>query len=236
MSIAVQMTDYVTPTFVPPSPHTGDREIEVRTRSGSVRGSFITSGTSRILHFESLLEKKVALCAMARPDVAEVHSQTPYVAFVDDRGKNRGHYFDLTIIKRDGTKIATAVRPAARVKEDGLLRDLELIAAQMSPDQANRVVLATEACVPTDAVHNASLIHAVRRDPPTDLDQEIAEIAGSFDEPFTIANLVAATGHGALAFRGAVRLIGSGLLRPTTRCRITYETPIMGFRNDEVRS
>lgn len=75
-------------------------------------------------------------------------------------------------------------------------------------------------------ISNARLIHAVRRDPPHAADHAVLDLLAEIKGTVRIADLVAASTHGAAAFRAIVRLIAKRVLLHTTDERIDYGTRV----------
>jgi hypothetical protein len=117
----------------------------------------------RAVNKESHLEMPVALVMLARRDVVHLETQVPYPR-VDVAGRARTHYFDFRLVLRDGSRVALIVKPAktARFRETGAS-----IAAQVTPDIANRVRIMTDRHVDTVDLHNAELLHGCRTPDPT---------------------------------------------------------------------
>lgn len=204
--------------WTPPAPSRGLRHIGMRSR-GSSRGHIVLDDC--LLDFESRLERDVALAFLARPDTASVVEQSPIVEWVDDDGTVHEHVFDLHVTKTDGTRVAVFVKPSKLVKPS-MRRMLVLIAAQMSPLVAQRVLLVTERKLSRADRHNAELIQEVRREPYPEDDAVIADLIASLDGPVRIADLVEDSGLHGFGFRAVVRGIADGKLRLVKRGMIAH--------------
>ncbi len=160
---------------------------------------------------------------LARNDVADVVEQPPAVWFVDADGRNRRHTFDFLVTMKDGTKIAIEVKPLAKVEKYHWRERLRRIAEQVE-GFADRYMLVTEANLPPDAVYNAALLHAVRRDVQPEHDEQIRRLTADLHGSVTVADLVARSGLAGDGFRAIARLIGAGELIVAGRGRIDYPT------------
>jgi hypothetical protein len=161
------------------------------------------------MHVESGLEKNHGLGLLARSDLLELHEQVP-AKYLDADGEVATHWFDFVALLKDGSKVAVAVRPAD--KAESLRAELELVAASVSRDFADRIAIMTENDLSRELIHDAKLIQCVRRDPPCESDPIVAELVAVLEKPVAIKTLVEESGRGALAFRAVVRLIGAGVL------------------------
>jgi len=212
-----------------PAPSVSLRSISLTNRTGrpkgSLRGALVSSiGEPRIIYYESGLEKKALLCLLARPDIREVREQQPRVAYVDAQGTLRHHTFDFEVHTSNGEVIAVAVRPFERAKKKFFFDELAWIAAQLSTDVADRIVLITERELPRDLIHNAELIHAARLDPDQSSDFAAWEALTTMDGPIRIGDLVKRAGNHGRSFRAIVRLIAAGALVVKQVGRINHTT------------
>lgn len=195
--------------FVPPAPSGGSRTPPLRS-AGSHRSTLVDPRSNRIIRTESHGELSHALRFLTNPKVENVVEQQPVVPFIDARGKNRKHVFDLLISYRGGHRVACAVKPLRTALKRGFRDELKLIAAQMSPDVADSVMLLTEySCQPWELT-NAKLRYSVLRDAP---DVEVIEIVRGFATArMTIGEIVANVGLAGRAYRAIVRLIANAEL------------------------
>lgn len=204
----------------PPAPSRGSRRPSRRSK-GSARA--IVIGGNREIHCESNPERKCVLMLLARNDVADVVEQPPAVWFIDADGRNRRHTFDFLVTMTDGTKVAIEVKPLSKVEKYHWRERLRRIAEQVE-GFADRYMLVTEANLPPDAVYNAALLHAVRRDVQPEHDEQIRQLTADLHGSVTVADLVARSGLEGDGFRAIARLIGAGELIVAGRGRIDYPT------------
>jgi predicted Zn-dependent protease len=174
---------------------------------------------------ESGLEKKSIYVLLTDPNVVDVWEQPPAVAYIDLDGVRREHTFDMLVTLRNGTKYAIAVKPAEIAKKHDLKAKLTHIAAQVPRNFADFVDFFTEEKGLTrDAVHDALLIHSVRRNASRDADETLKAIVATLSGTVSVRMLVAASGLEGQGFRAVVRLIDEGTLRIVGRRRIGYDT------------
>ena len=193
------------------------RKIKIGDK-GSVSGALIANNFRT--WFESQLEYWILLILLARWDVVDVWEQPTPVEYVDDDGVVCHHTFDFLVTLRDGTRIAIAVKPAAKVVETRIQRTVDLIAEQMSPAFAHYAHLLTDKCFTVDDQINAQLIHAVKDDDEPEDDAVVAKLIQKLRRETTIAKLVEASGLKGYGFRAVVRAIGDGRLKLTEPCVI----------------
>ena len=98
----------------------------------------------RLLQFESNLEYLFLCLMLVRDDVFSIWDQPPKVSYIDRSGKTVDHTFDFLVTLSDGENIAVAIKPSARVIQRAFISELELIAAAVPKNFADRVILVTE--------------------------------------------------------------------------------------------
>lgn len=217
-----------TASWAPPAPSLAERRIPTGPKAGSVRGHTLTNGPERRrLAFESNGEAKTAHVLLARPDVVDLREQAEPVSYVDALGYPRKHYFDFVATLATGERVAIAYRPHVKARRQGLDGTLRLIAAQMGRQVADRVVHMSELDLPRDLVHDAKLLHAVRRDDRPEDDRKLAAIAATLQGVTTVGDLVRASGLAGRGFRAVVRLIGDGTLDIVGPRGIGYATQVV---------
>ena len=218
----------------PPAPSLSSRRLKLRSR-GASRVQIVGGAVPTMIVCESDLERKAVYVLLADPDVIELREQPPAVAYVDQQGVKRTHTFDMVVTRRDGSRIAVAVKPSCRAERSGLRATLALIAAQMPRHFADGVQLLTERQLHRDAVHDALLIHTMRRRPNPVHDEQLRALVAGLSGRTTVRSLVAASGLGAHGFGSVVRLIAAGTLAIIGRPRIGYDTVVRPVSPDEER-
>jgi hypothetical protein len=198
--------------------------IPSRRSRGSSRSSIIGGAKPRRFHCEGGIEEKAAYAFLAAPLVADVWEQPAAVEYLDELGQRRRHTFDFLVLLKDGTRIAVEVKPSAFEKKWRPI--IEMIARQMSRKFADTVLLLTEEKLRPGLIHNAMLIHAVRRDPPRGYDEQIRDLVQTLNGSAKIGDLVAHSGLEGNAFRAIVRLIANGELNVHGNGRIGYGTNV----------
>ena len=209
------------PTFIPDTlPSQASRSISLHGK-GSVRGFDFFDG--RKTWYEAELELKVGLVAKARPDVVEIVEQPPAVAYVDDEGREPHHTFDWRVLKIDGSKGLIAVKPAALVEKSGIRRVVELIAAQISRDQADFVTVVTEEHLTEIDLYNAEAMHHVLRVPSSTDDAIVGRLVNRLRAPTQIAEIVEKAKLDGYGFDAVVRAIANGRLQLVEYRKIDYD-------------
>lgn len=217
--------------FSPPLPSTAQRSVALSSKGhfcghvvigdGSGRGA-ISGAPARVVQVESHLELCWCLCLSLRLDIAALHEQVGF-DWSDEGGVCHTHYFDLVVTRTDGTRIACAIRPAARTG-GRFGRQMPRIASQVRASRfADDVRLLTDRDLDPVELHNAWLLHGIRAgDPPADA--AAAQVLAGMSRTSTLADLTARTGLGAAGFRALLRLVRSGHLRLFRAERITSNT------------
>ncbi|GJE41546.1 hypothetical protein AEGHOMDF_0712 [Methylobacterium soli] len=215
-----------TPCWRPPAPSRATRKISRRSNR-SARVTIVTTTNPRLIRCESNLEAKAAYMLLARPDVVDVTEQPEAVAYLDEQDRRRLHTFDFLVTRADGTRIAIAVKPAKTATRRGLLRLLRRIAAQMSPDFADAVLLLTEEQLPGPLVRNAMMIHGARRGRCEKHDAQVAALVRTLNGRVKVGTLVEVLGLGGEGYRAILRALGDGLLSLVGRRSVEYDSWLM---------
>lgn len=105
-----------------------------------------------ISRLESGLEAHCWDQLVANSDIREVQAQPPVIRYRDARGRPAVHQFDFRAHLADGSALAVAVRPLARVRKYRFEDTLRLIASQLPRSFATRVLLFTDADIPRSEV------------------------------------------------------------------------------------
>lgn len=207
-----------------PSPSTASRLPPARSR-GFCRGAMVDPNSNRALVFESSLERNLALMLMADRRVTHIQDQPEAVHYRTPDGRFHRHTFDFLATLVDGTRVAIAVKPTAKVERSGITAVLDLIRTQV-PNFADRFVLRTEKHITKTRAANAQLIVRSRRgrneDDVTAVRTVVASLTGSMriDDIVTLSNL------GGRGFNAVICLIDDGVLAPVREERIDYRTPV----------
>lgn len=211
---------------IPPEQSRSTRKIALKSR-GSCRGFAVLD--NRVVKFESHLELMVFFMLALRTQTAVIEEQPPAVTYWDGESW-RSHTFDTHVIDRDASRMLIAVKPARNVERSGIKKTLCLIADQLPPGSPS-VRLVTDAHFSYVDRHNAMQAFDFLRFPVEEHDEAIAAMANDLVGAVRIADLVEASGLGAMGYRAAVRLIAQGVFAPVNRNeRITYDTLVRAAR------
>jgi len=205
--------------WTPPQPSKGERRFKL-TSKGSVRGFVVIDGVR--VKFESRAEYKAFLVIRSRPDTLRMVEQSPRVQYLDGAGKIRTHVFDCKVWRRDGSIVAVDVKPAAKVESSGIRETHSLIAGQISPKIASRLLVFTERMYTPADFYNAELMLGVARQHCLEDDEAILKLVARMKGPMKIGDLVAKSGRFGYGFNAIVRAIAAGRLVMTERRRIDY--------------
>ena len=206
----------------PTLPTVATRLPALRSR-GSARGFAVHQ--NRVVVFESHLELMVLFLLAVMPSVAQIIDQPPAVTYTDDAGIARRHTFDFLVYLTDGTRIYVAVKPAEKVERSGIRRTVELIAQQLPPAIADRIVIVTDTDFTRVDRYNAQQAFECLRFPISADDDLIERMTSTLLGSVKIADLVSASGLGGTGFRAVVRCIATGMLVPVTlQFRITPDS------------
>jgi len=179
------------------------------------------SDEGRTMDIESHTELCVALVTLARPNVVDLENQVPF-KWVTSNGESGTHHFDFRALLADGTRRAIMVKSEYRRQQSEVQDELAQIAAQVTPEFADEVVVMTERDIDPVELFNAEMMHEMRR-PDLEADAAARRVMGGLAAAVQIQDLVEAINLGARGFRAVVRLIRSHDLELTNKVRITHE-------------
>ena len=173
---------------------------------------------------ESNTELRVALVTLARPDVVGLENQVPF-EWIGPDGKTATHHFDFRVLMANGSRKAIMVKSEYRRLQAKTRLELAQIAAQVTPDFADEVVVMTERDVNPVEYFNAEIMHEMRQ---SDFEADAAARAAMAEIPATakIQDLVDRIGLGARGFRAIVRLIRSHEFELVNKVRIAHEAHV----------
>lgn len=175
----------------------------------------------RTMDIESNTELRVALVTIARPDVVDLENQVPF-EWVKPDGKTVTHHFDFRVLMADGKRRAIMVKSEYRRQQPKVQLELAEIAAQVTSDFADEVVVMTERDIDPIELFNAEMMHEMRR-PDLEADAGARRAMGELVASAQIQDLVDEIGLGARGFRAVVRLIRSHELELINKVRIAHE-------------
>ena len=170
---------------------------------------------------ESNTELRVALVTLARSDVVGLENQVPF-EWIGPDGKTATHHFDFRVLMANGSRKAIMVKSEYRRLQAKTRLELAQIAAQVTPDFADEVVVMTERDVDPVEYFNAEIMHEMRH---PDFEADAAARAAMVEMVATaqIQDLVDRIGLGARGFRAILRLIRSYELELVNKVRIAHE-------------
>lgn len=156
-----------TPTggLVPPKPPTAARQVAMGAQHHFSGTLIVGEDEGTTVDVESHLEMQVALVMLARRDVVHLETQVP-CQYVDARGRMQWHFCDFRVGLRDGTRVVLLVKPAEKAQRPAFRDIVARIAAQFTPDFADRVCVMTDRHLDPVDVHNAELLHGCRAPDP----------------------------------------------------------------------
>ena len=196
------------PTWVPPAPSTASRMPPARSR-GYCRGFIVDARTNQAYVFESALESDALCIMLADRRISVVQDHPPAVSYVGPDGRDRRHIFDYLAVTVDGTRIAFAVKPSARVEKSRIQETLDLIEDQVGAQFADHYRVLTENLITKPKAHTARMILRARR-ARNQGDVDTVRLAVPPTGTFTIGELLAVTALGARGWNAVLNLIDEG--------------------------
>lgn len=226
-AMATNMTTFDDDFYRPPAATTAGLMFPARSKL-TVRG-FTLAKTPADQYWRQIIsasqgERETCLLALALPNLWNLFDQPPPVGFDDVDGKRKTHRFDFLAEFKDGTRVAIAVKPQARVESLNFRTSLEAIERDLPTGFADKVCLVTEAERHRLEVGNADLLNFFRRCPDGHADELISGLIARLSGEIFVSELVDQAGLGARAFRAVFRAIYTSKLKANTRERITLES------------
>lgn len=182
-------------------------------------------GAGSVINTDSLTEKRVAFVLQARADVVVLENQVLFT-WGPEAGPEERHTFDFPATMTDGSRVEIMVKYDKKLSDEEFLAKSSRIASNATADFADRVTLMTENHLDPVAVHNATLLNAVRK-PDPDSDAIMRDMVSNLVGAAKIGDLIAHTGLGGRGFRSIARLIGAHELQLRDRVRIDYDSHVM---------
>jgi len=173
---------------------------------------------------ESHLEAVAVLLLSARHSTLDLIEQVAF-RWYDEQGKYHVHFIDVVETRGDGTVTGHAVRPWARVSAKYLQKLARIKEQAVEQGFLDDFRLFTEKDVCPVELHNAKLIHSVRR-PDCFADPVTQDIVRSSCGVVTVGALVEQTKLAGMGFRAVVRLIRSGHLQMVRHERIEMSSEV----------
>ncbi|MGS4946979.1 hypothetical protein ACVDG3_15990 [Meridianimarinicoccus sp. RP-17] len=216
---------YQTPTggLIPPKPPAAARQVAMGARH-RFSGTIVTGeDEGRAIDVESHLEMQVAMVMLARRDVVHLETQVPCL-WMDAQGLMQWHFFDFRLTLRDGSRVVLIVKPADKAQRPKFRETTARIAAQLTPDIADRVCVMTDRHLDPIELHNAELLHSCRT-PDPEIDAAARRLVqGMGGGAVRIGTLARTLNVGGRGFRAIVRLLRCHDLELARHARIAHET------------
>ena len=214
---------------VVPIPYQGNRRINPRSR-GACR-IFATwldpvAHIPRIYGFDSQVEYHHGALTLIDPDVLQVQEQFGPIPFVGDDGRPANHFIDLMITRRDGRRVAVAVKPTIRLESGRFLRELNALAKSMPSGIADELVLVTENCFSRADAFNAVMYLRFALCPDPVVERRLKDVLSAVSGDISICDLAERCRAGGRAFRPIVRGIFEGQLKKLSQGRIDLFTKV----------
>ena len=213
----------------PPIPYQGQRRINPRSR-GACRFFAVLpdlqAGRPRIYGSDSQIEYHLQVLSLVDSSVAQIQEQFGPVPFVNDHGSPAKHFIDLLITKKDGRRIAVAVKPTVGLKSGRFLRELAQLRKTMPSGLADELRLVTERSFSRDDAFNAELYLRFSLTPDRVVDERLTELLSGLSGSCSISEICVALRSGGRGFRSVVRALYEDKLRKLSTGRINLFTEV----------
>ncbi|EPX76421.1 hypothetical protein [Salipiger mucosus] len=190
-----------------PDPSLADRDVAIASKGHFTGQIVLGDDHGRLVQLESHDELECCLCLAIHPQTQDLFEQVE-LEWHDEDGEVHSHYVDFLVVRRDGRRVAYAVRPRARQKI-AFLEELSTVASQaVEYGAVTDFRLLTKHDFDPTTRHNARLLHAVRaRDAAADA--AAADVVREMTGVRSLADLTQEIGLGAMGFRALLRLVRS---------------------------
>ncbi|WP_424965397.1 hypothetical protein [Dinoroseobacter sp. S375] len=213
-----------------PLPYRGHRSINPRSR-GSCRIFAVLpdlpTKRPRIYGLDSQVEYHNLVITLTDPNVEQVHEQVGPIPFKDENGFPANHFIDLLVTKKDGFRIAVAVKPTGRMESGRFMRELIQLRETMPREMADELRLVTERSFSRTDAFNAEMYlrFSLTHDPT--VDDRLVHFLETKPDKMTICEICQKLGAGGRTFRCVVRAIYQGSLRKLSPGRINLFTEVV---------
>lgn len=161
----------------------------------------------------------------AHPNVVNFKEQLTRVDFVKPDGSPSYTKVDAHVLLANGDEVLVSVKYDEKARRASYLAEVADIAAQCSPEIAERFVVLSRSHFHPAWRDCALTLHHARRGWDPEADRIVLDVASDFSETFTLAQLVEASKLQGRGWRAAVRLIGDGDI---------HKDPLDRFNNDAI--
>lgn len=191
------------------------RNISMRSRY-SCRGwtliTRISDGHRVRVQFESLLELMAIQMTATLPNFVDLVEQPFEITFVDSTGKPGRHHIDLLVVLDDGSKLAVAVKPAAKVTAQ-FRETLAAVKRHLPPELADDLILVTDEHFTRAQAQNALRYVEFTKHTDIEADDAAARVIASISGILKMSDLATLTGLAGRGYRAAYRAAFRGQLR-----------------------
>lgn len=212
--------------YADPVPSRAKRSIP-RSSQGHFVGQsdFWRDGSCQVYGFESLLEFRVSLIAIYRPDFRDLEEQVGPIVFRRPNGKAGLHFLDFRLTLVGGRRVGLVVKPWRRAVTEAFRADVRALHEAAVPHHVDRLCVVTERNLDPVVLANAQLFHDARA-PAPDLDAVVMDDLRTMDRITTIGSFLVRSGRGGSGYFPVIRLIRGGFLSVRSDVRIGYDTVI----------
>jgi hypothetical protein len=203
-------------------------KMELGKSSSSCKLSFVTRLHSAAMLQEfwcaSFEEACVYENIAAHPDVVNFKEQFTCLDYIDEAGNERFTHVDLTMLLADGAQALVSVKYDEKARRKSYLAEVANIAAQCSPEIADRFIVVSRYSFHPIYRKCAQQIHVARRGWDPEADLIILESANELVSATTLEELVDQSKLGERGWRAAIRMIGDGKIQKHRLDPITNTT------------
>lgn len=171
----------------------------------------------------SLLEYHAALCLIYRPDFADLREQVGPIYLPPPNHLRAPLWLDFLLTDTRGRKTAISVKPEAIAVSPYFKAQMQPLRAALVPNQADRLVVITEANISRIELENAKLMHAARF-PVPEVDRAVARTIADLSGPLPLEAFLGRVARPGKDLFGAVRALRHGTLAWRRSSRITPQT------------
>ncbi|WP_349295694.1 hypothetical protein ABEB22_14465 (plasmid) [Thioclava sp. 'Guangxiensis'] len=183
------------------------------------------SGKSQALGCASLLEHKVALCCIYRPEFRDMEEQLSRIMVRTAGVCATPYWFDFRLTLTSGKRIAIAVKPERESSTYAFRQKMEAIRNIAVPEIADHVHIISERNIDPVRLARAKLFHAARF-PDPQLDMYVRSELIGLERPQSIKIFLAKTSLGGEGWWSVVRAIRAGVINVAAHEAITDRSVI----------
>jgi hypothetical protein len=161
------------------------------------------------VYWNSGIERRVAFSLMARPDIAQLHSQVE-IEFVDDDGVLHQRYLDYYFVTESGRRVGVSVKPERR--REAITAEMKSILPRLVDNPVDEIIVRTDKDCTYGIFRNSSCVITARKHFDAAEVRELLRVVEQLHGGFRMGQLLRVCGDRAKRRTAIFNLIEHGVL------------------------